>query len=123
MCGAVSGFHALVSSGTTPKMVEKESHIRGIGYGAMLIESLVGVTALIAAAALPPQLYYDINVAIDDAPKWQQQVERGQRAYGPPPRRRTRCTRRAFPASATWTWARSRRRSAASRYAAGPAGR
>jgi carbon starvation protein len=84
MCGAVSGFHALVSSGTTPKMIEKESHVRGIGYGAMLIESLVGVTALIAAAALPPQLYYDINVAIDDAPKWQQQVNEVNERYGPP---------------------------------------
>ncbi len=84
MCGAVSGFHALVSSGTTPKMVEKESQVRTIGYGAMLIESLVGVTALIAAAALPPQLYYDINVAIDDAPKWQQQVGEVNARYGPP---------------------------------------
>jgi carbon starvation protein len=84
MCGAVSGFHALVSSGTTPKMIDKESQVRGIGYGAMLIESLVGVTALIAAAALPPQLYYDINVAIDDAPKWQQQVNEVNERYGPP---------------------------------------
>ena len=88
MCGAVSGFHALVSSGTTPKMIEKESHIRRIGYGAMLIESLVGVTALIAAAALPPQLYYDINVAIDDAPKFQSQVEEVNRKYGVPPEAR-----------------------------------
>ena len=53
MCGAISGFHALVSSGTTPKMIAKESHIRMIGYGAMLIEGLVGVVALIAAASLP----------------------------------------------------------------------
>ena len=45
MCGAVSGFHSLVSSGTTPKMIEKESHVRPIGYGAMLVEGLVGVTA------------------------------------------------------------------------------
>src|SRR5262249_6179497 len=49
MCGAISGFHALVSSGTTPKMVSKESHVRMIGYGSMLIEGLVGVVALIAA--------------------------------------------------------------------------
>jgi carbon starvation protein len=62
MCGAISGFHALVSSGTTPKMVDKESHVRPIGYGAMLIEGLVGVMALIAAASLDPKLYYDINV-------------------------------------------------------------
>src|SRR6201987_5336126 len=62
MCGAISGFHALVSSGTTPKMINKESEVRMIGYGAMLIEGLVGVVALIAAAALDPKLYYDINV-------------------------------------------------------------
>jgi len=54
MCGSISGFHSLVASGTTPKMVEKESHIRTIGYGAMLMEGLVGIVALIAAAALEP---------------------------------------------------------------------
>jgi carbon starvation protein len=75
MCGAVSGFHSLVASGTTPKMVEKESHIRTIGYGSMLIEGLVGVTALIAAAALPSDLYYAINVPIDAAPQFQKQVD------------------------------------------------
>jgi len=75
MCGAVSGFHSLVSSGTTPKMVEKESHIRTIGYGAMLLEGLVGVVALIAAAAMPPELYYAINVKIDDVPKYQKQLD------------------------------------------------
>ncbi len=61
-CGAISGFHALVSSGTTPKMIAKESHIRPIGYGAMLMESLVGVTALIAASSLFPADYYQINL-------------------------------------------------------------
>jgi carbon starvation protein len=60
-CGAISGFHALVSSGTTPKMIDKESHCRGIGYGAMLMEGLVGVTALLAATALPPSDYFAIN--------------------------------------------------------------
>ncbi len=75
MCGAVSGFHSLVSSGTTPKMIEKESHIRPIGYGAMLMEGLVGITALIAAAALPNDLYYDINVAIDLAAKPEMQAQ------------------------------------------------
>jgi carbon starvation protein len=75
MCGAVSGFHSLVASGTTPKMVEKESHIRTIGYGSMLIEGLVGITALIAAAALPSDLYYAINVPIDAAPQFQKQVD------------------------------------------------
>ena len=65
MCGAISGFHALVSSGTTPKMISRESHIRTIGYGAMLIEGLVGVVALIAAATLPQGDYYAINIGLD----------------------------------------------------------
>jgi carbon starvation protein len=82
MCGAISGFHSLVSSGTTPKMVEKESHIRRIGYGSMLIEGLVGTVALIAAASLPPDLYYDINVAIDDAPKYAKPLEEVRSKYG-----------------------------------------
>ena len=53
MCGAISGFHSLVSSGTTPKMIRKETDARMIGYGAMLIEGLVAVVAMIAAATLP----------------------------------------------------------------------
>ena len=85
MCGAISGFHALVSSGTTPKMIDKESHIRRIGYGAMLIEGLVGTVALIAAASLPSGLYYDINVAIDAAPKYQTQLNDVQARYGQDP--------------------------------------
>jgi carbon starvation protein len=60
-CGAISGFHALVSSGTTPKMVDKERHCRPIGYGAMLLEGLVGITALIAACVMPPEDYVAIN--------------------------------------------------------------
>ncbi|HUR55181.1 MAG TPA: carbon starvation CstA family protein, partial [Gemmataceae bacterium] len=82
MCGSISGFHALVSSGTTPKMIEKESHIRRIGYGSMLIEGLVGTVALIAAASLPPDLYYDINIAIDDAPKFAKPLETVREKYG-----------------------------------------
>jgi carbon starvation protein len=62
MCGAISGFHALVSSGTTPKMINKESDVRVIGYGAMLIEGLVGIMALIAAASLPQGDYWAINI-------------------------------------------------------------
>jgi len=62
MCGAISGFHALVSSGTTPKMIDKESDARMIGYGAMLCEGLVGCVALIAVCALHPGDYYAINV-------------------------------------------------------------
>src|SRR5438093_4063633 len=60
-CGALSGFHALVASGTTPKMIQKESQVRMIGYGAMLMESFVAIMALIAAATLEPGLYYAMN--------------------------------------------------------------
>jgi carbon starvation protein len=60
-CGAISGFHALVASGTTPKMVDKEGDCRAIGYGAMLMEGLVGITALIAACAMPQDDYVAIN--------------------------------------------------------------
>ncbi len=62
-CGAISGFHALVSSGTTPKMLNRESDARFIGYGAMLTEGLVGVVALIAACALHPGDYFAINLS------------------------------------------------------------
>jgi len=60
-CGAISGFHSLVSSGTTPKMLDKESDARTIGYGAMLCEGLVGVLALIAATSMHPGDYFAIN--------------------------------------------------------------
>ncbi len=60
-CGAISGFHALVSSGTTPKMIAKETDTRMIGYGSMLMEGVVGVVALIAAASLFPGDYFAIN--------------------------------------------------------------
>jgi carbon starvation protein len=61
-CGAISGFHSLVASGTTPKMISKESDAKMIGYGAMLMEGLVGVIALIAACSLHPGDYFAINV-------------------------------------------------------------
>jgi carbon starvation protein len=62
-CGAISGFHGLIGSGTTPKMIDKETDIRPIGYGAMLMEGVVGVMALIAACSLQPQDYFAINTS------------------------------------------------------------
>jgi carbon starvation protein len=62
-CGAISGFHALISSGTTPKMIDRETDIRPIGYGAMLMEGLVGIMALLAAAAMFPGDYFAINTS------------------------------------------------------------
>jgi len=63
-CGAISGFHALVASGTTPKMLERETDARLIGYGAMLTESLVAVLSLIAACALTPGIYFAMNAPV-----------------------------------------------------------
>ncbi|WP_107870941.1 carbon starvation CstA family protein [Pseudoduganella sp. UC29_71] len=60
-CGAVSGFHALISSGTTPKMIENEAHARFIGYGAMLMESFVAIMALVAASTIDPGIYFAMN--------------------------------------------------------------
>src|SRR6476660_1103240 len=62
-CGAISGFHALISSGTTPKMIAKETDARMIGYGSMLMEGVVGIVALIAATSLFPGDYFAINTA------------------------------------------------------------
>ena len=62
-CGAISGFHALISSGTTPKMIAKETDTRMIGYGSMLMEGVVGIVALIAATSLFPGDYFAINTA------------------------------------------------------------
>jgi len=63
MCGAISGFHSLIASGTTPKMVERERDVLPIAYGAMLLEGFVGVIALVAACALHPADYFAINTS------------------------------------------------------------
>lgn len=60
-CGAISGFHSLISSGTTPKMILREGHARLIGYGSMLMESFVGVMAMVAACAMTPGVFFAIN--------------------------------------------------------------
>ncbi len=63
-CGALSGFHSLIASGTTPKLLEKESQMRLIGYGGMMTESFVAIMALITAAILNPHLYFAINAPV-----------------------------------------------------------
>jgi carbon starvation protein len=73
MCGAISGFHSLVSSGTTPKMIKREGDARMIGYGAMLIEGLVGVVAMIAAATLPVGDWAAMNTDLARVPAFHDQ--------------------------------------------------
>ena len=85
MCGALSGFHALIASGTTPKMLNKESDIRSIGYGAMLMEGFVSLTALIAACALEPGDYFAINVpqkTVVEKEKYATLVQQSTEQYG-----------------------------------------
>jgi carbon starvation protein len=66
-CGAISGFHTLIASGTTPKLITRESYARSIGYGAMCLESLVAIMAIIAACTLEPGVYLSMNVKGDPA--------------------------------------------------------
>ncbi len=60
-CGAISGFHSLISSGTTPKMIAREQHILPVGYGSMLLESFVAIMAMIASCAMQPGVYFAVN--------------------------------------------------------------
>jgi carbon starvation protein len=78
MCGAISGFHALIASGTTPKMIDKESDMRTIGYGAMILEGLVALMALVAACALEPGDYFKINT---DKAKYDQFVVQARQQH------------------------------------------
>ena len=76
-CGAISGFHCLVASGTTPKLLASEADIRLVGYGAMITEMCVGVLALIAACAMPPGEYFAINLRGEPAAVVQRVTELG----------------------------------------------
>lgn len=66
-CGAISGFHTLIASGTTPKIITRESYARPIGYGGMLLESLVAIMAMIAACTMEPGVYFSMNIKGDPA--------------------------------------------------------
>ena len=83
MCGAISGFHSLISSGTSSKMISNETHARTIGYGAMMIEGLVAVVAMIAAASLPTQDYYAMNTELAQAPAFHDRILAVGGAGGP----------------------------------------
>ncbi len=126
MCGAISGFHALVASGTTPKMIDKESDIRPIGYGAMLMEGLVGVVALIAAASMPPDIYYKINVDVERIASDEKFAPKSKRSISATASLRnlkTRFTRWESATSTNSIWAKSRRASAGNRCEVEPAAR
>jgi carbon starvation protein len=74
-CGAISGFHALISSGTTPKLLDREDAVRSVAYGAMVTEMLVALVALVSACALEPGDYFSINAGINKTMAPQQVVE------------------------------------------------
>ncbi len=81
-CGAISGFHALIASGTTPKMLERETDARVIGYGAMLTESLVAILSLIAACALTPGIYFAMNAPVGALGTTVESAAQAIRAWG-----------------------------------------
>ena len=118
MCGAISGFHALVASGTTPKMIDKESQVRPIGYGAMLMEGVVGIVALIAAASLRPEAL----LRHQRRPQNTKSATNGRPATGQDDAE-LRQRRSDAPAGRARDLAKVERWSAANRCAAGPAGR
>ncbi len=81
-CGAISGFHALIASGTTPKLLQREPDARMIGYGSMLTESMVAVLALIAACALTPGVYFAINAPASALGTTAESAARAIQAWG-----------------------------------------
>ncbi len=92
-CGALSGFHGAVSSGLTPKAVEKENQIRMIGYGSMLVESFTAVIALIAAITISQGVYFSTNMSAA-------QITAASGVSSPPPPRRAN---RPMPPSRPWS--------------------
>ena len=83
-CGAISGFHSLISSGTTPKLIDRESHVRLVGYGGMLGETLVAIMALIAAVSMEPGLYFAINSPASEIGKTVQEAAQKITSWGFP---------------------------------------
>lgn len=83
-CGAISGFHSLISSGTTPKLITREGHARAVGYGSMLLESFVAIMALIAACTLSPGQYFAMNAAPSAVGTDPQQIVQTITAWGFP---------------------------------------
>ncbi|HET7457623.1 MAG TPA: carbon starvation CstA family protein [Gemmatimonadaceae bacterium] len=81
-CGAISGFHALIASGTTPKLLARETDARLVGYGAMLVESLVAIMALIAACVLTPGVYFAINAPVAALGATAESAARAVQAWG-----------------------------------------